>query len=34
MLRAGCWSALSSSVEGSVMVSTGVRRRLDGESLA
>ena len=34
LLRAGCWSALSSSVEGSVMVSTGVRRRLVGESLA
>ena len=33
LLRAGCCSALSSSVEGSVMVSTGVRRRLVGESL-
>ena len=34
LLRARCWSVLSSSVEGSVMVSTGVRRRLVGESLA
>jgi hypothetical protein len=34
LLRSNCWSVLSSSVEGSVIVSTGVRRRFVGESLA
>jgi hypothetical protein len=34
LLRTTCWSVLSSSVEGSVMVRTGVRRRLVGESFA
>jgi hypothetical protein len=34
LFRASCWSALSSSVEGSVTVSTGVKRRFAGESLA
>jgi hypothetical protein len=33
LLRTSCWSDLSSSVEGSVIVSTGVRRRFVGESL-